>query len=74
MLVGVVVLLFVVFLFVVLLFVLLFVLLVVVVLVGVVFMLQDGALARVCVNGCHYGKDFSESVPMHRGLAADICH
>ena len=54
--------------------VLLFVLLVVVVLVGVVFMLQDGALARVCVNGCHYGKDFSESVPMHRGLAADICH
>ena len=61
---------------VVLLFVLLFVLLVVVVvvLVGVVFMLQDGALARVCVNGCHYGKDFSESVPMHRGLAADICH
>ena len=53
---------------------LLFVLLMVVVLVGVVFMLQDGALARVYVNGCHYGKDFSESVPMHRGLAADICH
>ena len=70
MLISVVVLLFVVLLFV----VLLFVLLVVVVLVGVVFMLQDGALARVYVNGCHYGKDFSESVPMHRGLAADICH